>query len=179
LTGRSIEDVAAAWGVEPPIAIVRLVIADRYTGMLGHAMHEDDVREIARRADVFVATDGVAISPEGPLGAFAVHPRYYGTFPRVLSRYVREEAALSLETAIAKMTSLPAARFALAGRGRIERGAFADLVVFDPERISDAATFERPHAFAEGIHAVVVNGSVAWDGSAGERAGRALRRGER
>jgi N-acyl-D-aspartate/D-glutamate deacylase len=179
LTGRSIAEVAAAWDVEPPLAIVRLVIADRFTGMLGHAMLEDDVREIVSRPDVFVATDGVAISPEGPLGRFSVHPRYYGTFPRVLSRYVREESALSLETAIAKMTSLPADRFALAGRGRVEPNAFADLVVFDPAAIEDAATFERPHAFARGIDAVIVNGRVAWDGSSGEHAGRALRRGER
>jgi N-acyl-D-amino-acid deacylase len=179
LTGRSIADVAQDWGVESPVAIVRLVTSDRYTGMLGHAMHEDDVRDIARRIDIFVATDGVAIAPDGPLGRFAVHPRYYGTFPRVLARYVREEGVLTLEAAIAKMTSLPAERFGLAGRGRIERGAFADLVVLDPKTVRDAATFERPHAFAEGIDAVVVNGRVAWDGRYGARAGRALRRAAR
>jgi N-acyl-D-aspartate/D-glutamate deacylase len=140
-------------------------------------MSEDDVRTIVSRHDVFVATDGVAISPDGPLGGFAVHPRYYGTFPRVLGRYVREAGALRLEAAVAKMTGLPAARFGLAGRGRVEAGAVADLVLFDPARIGDAATFERPHAFAEGIELVVVNGRVAWDGGEVGRHGRALRRG--
>jgi N-acyl-D-aspartate/D-glutamate deacylase len=84
---------------------------------------------------------------------------------------------LDLPTAIRKMTSLPAERFGLRGRGRIEEGAFADLVLFDPGRVADRATFERPHAFPDGIALVVVNGRVAWDGDRGERAGRVLRRG--
>jgi N-acyl-D-aspartate/D-glutamate deacylase len=147
--------------------------------MIGHGMHEDDVRAIAARDDVFVGTDGLAVSPEGPLGSYTVHPRYYGTFPRVLARYVREEQVLTLEAAVRKMSARPAARFGLAGRGVLEPGAFADLVMFDPARVADTATFERPHAFAEGIDLVVVNGKVAWDGSPGERAGRALRRGQR
>ena len=78
-----------------------------------------------------------------------------------------------------KMTSLPAERFGLAGRGRIEPGAFADLVLFDPERVLDRATYEAPHRFAEGIDLVVVNGRIAWDGRLRERAGRGLRRGAR
>jgi N-acyl-D-aspartate/D-glutamate deacylase len=94
----------------------------------------------------------------------------------VLARYVRQERVLSLQAAIRKMTLLPAERFGLAGRGRIAEGEFADLVVFDPQRIADTATYERPHAFAEGIAAVIVNGRVAWDGRRFERAGRALRR---
>lgn len=179
LTGRSIADVAADRRVDAAEAITQLLVADPYTGIVGHAMHEDDVRAIVSRTDVFVATDGLAVSPGGPLGAFAVHPRYYGTFPRVLARYARDERLLSLEHAVRKMTSLPAERFGLAGRGRIERGAFADLVVFDPGRVADRATFERPHAFADGIDVVVVNGGIAWDGSVVERHGRALRRGAR
>jgi N-acyl-D-aspartate/D-glutamate deacylase len=141
-------------------------------------MHEEDVRMILSRNDVFVATDGLAISPGGPLGAFSIHPRYYGTFPRVLGRYAREEGLLSLEDAVRKMTSLPADRFGLARRGRIDPGAFADLVVFDPDRIADRATYERPHTFAEGVDVVVVNGRIAWDGADVQRNGRALRRGE-
>jgi N-acyl-D-amino-acid deacylase len=90
---------------------------------------------------------------------------------------VREERLLSLEAAIRKMTSLPAERFGLHGRGRIAEGALADLVVFDAERIADTATYERPHAFAEGVQAVIVNGRIAWNGGRSERAGRALRRG--
>ena len=179
LTGRSIDDIARGWDLEPFRAIARLLLADRFTGILGHAMDEGDVRAIVSRTDVFVATDGLAIAPDGPLGRFAVHPRYYGTFPKVLGNYARREGLLSLEAAVAKMTSMPASRFGLAGRGRIEAGAFADLVVFDADRIGDRATYERPHMFAEGIHAVLVNGTVAWDGSAVARSGRALRRGER
>jgi N-acyl-D-amino-acid deacylase len=131
---------------------------------------------IASRPDVMVGTDGVAIAPDGPLGRFSVHPRYYGTFPRVLARYVREERVLDLQTAIRKMTALPAERFGLSDRGRIAEGAFADLVLFDAERIQDVATFEGPHAFPAGVELVVVNGVVAWDGARGQRAGRVLRR---
>lgn len=151
-------------------------MVDPDTSLIGHAMLEDDVRAIVAREDVMVATDGVAVSPGGPMGQFNVHPRYYGTFPRVLGRYVREEGLLSLEAAVRTMTSLPAGRFRLAGRGRIQVGAFADLVVLDPDRVGDRATFEAPHTFPDGIEAVVVNGRVAWDGRTRERAGRALRR---
>lgn len=179
LTGRSIAGLAEERGVETFEVIAQLILADPHTGMLGHAMHEEDVRAIVARRDVFVATDGLAVSPGGPLGPFAVHPRYYGTFPRMLGRYTRDESLLPLEAAVRKMTSLPADRFSLAGRGRIEPGAFADLVVFDPERVIDRATYEEPHTFPDGIELVVVNGRVAWDGRPGERAGRALRRGTR
>ncbi|MFB3737853.1 MAG: amidohydrolase family protein [Candidatus Velamenicoccus archaeovorus] len=178
-TGRSIAEIAAATGTEPAQAMFDLLMRDPRTSLIGHAMLEDDVRTIVAREDVMVATDGVAVSPEGPMGRFNVHPRYYGTFPRVLGRYVREEGLLSIGAAIRKMTSLPAGRFGLAGRGRIVPGAFADLVVFDPHRIADRATFEAPHAFPEGIELVVVNGRVAWDGERRERAGRALRRTDR
>jgi N-acyl-D-amino-acid deacylase len=177
-TGRSIAQLSEEMSLEPHELITTLLVTDPYTGLLGHAMHEDDVRTILARRDVFVATDGLAISPEGPLGAFAIHPRYYGTFPRVLGRYAREEGLLSLEDAVRKMTSLPAERFGLARRGRIDPGAFADLVVFDPDRIVDRATYERPHAFAGGVDVVVVNGRIAWDGSGVQRHGRALRRNE-
>lgn len=179
LTGRTVAEVAEARGLGPGEAITQLLLADPNTGMVGHGMHEDDVRTILARPDVFVGTDGVAVAPGGPLGSYAVHPRYYGTYPRILGRYVRDEGLLTLEDAVRKMTSLPADRFGLAGRGRIEPGALADLVLFDPGRVADVATYGRPHAFADGIEVVVVNGRVAWDGSLGERAGRALCRGAR
>lgn len=179
LIGHSIADLAEARGLEPFEVVARLILADPYTGMIGHGMHEDDVRMIASRPDVFAASDGVAVSPSGPLGSVKVHPRYYGTFARVLGRYARQEGLLTLGSAIRKMTSLPAQRFGLTGRGLLEEDAFADLVVFDPDRVIDRATYEHPHAFADGIELVIVNGQVAWDGAPGARAGRALRRGER
>ena len=175
--GRDLAAIAATMEVTPADAMFRLLLDEPETAVIGHAMHEDDVRAIVARPDVMVASDASAMSPEGPLGAFPVHPRNYGTFPRILGRYVRDEGMLSLETAIRTMTSLPADRFGLAGRGRIAEGALADLVLLDPATVADTATFERPHAYPVGVDVVVVNGRVAWDGARGERAGRVLRRG--
>ncbi len=175
--GRSLAQTARARGVDPVDAFFALLLEDPDTTCIGHAMREDDVRAILADPEVFVASDAAAMSPEGPLGRFPVHPRNYGTFPRVLGRYVRETGTLSLEQAIRKMTSLPADRFGLDGRGRIADGAFADLVLFDPQRVSDRSDFDAPHEYPVGIDLVVVNGRVAWDGERRERAGRVLRRG--
>src|SRR5829696_8482390 len=142
-------------------------------------MHDDDVRTIVADPEVFVASDGSAIDPTSPAGSLPVHPRDYGTFPRVLARYVREEGVLSLEAAIRKMTSLPADRFGLAGRGRIAEGSFADLVAFDAIVIADGSTYRDPHRFPSGIGTVVVNGTVAFEDSRLARAGRVLHRGTR
>jgi dihydroorotase/N-acyl-D-amino-acid deacylase len=110
------------------------------------------------------------------MSGMAVHPRNYGTFPRVLGPYVRE-GVLTLEDAVRKMTSLPADRFALADRGRIAEGGAADLVLLDPRVVEDRAAFGDPHRYPDGIDVVVVNGRIAWDGAGGERAGRILRLG--
>jgi N-acyl-D-aspartate/D-glutamate deacylase len=162
--------------VEPAEAMFRLLIDEPDTSCIGHAMNEDDVRAILARPDVMVASDASAMSPDGPLGRYPVHPRNYGTFPRVLGRYVRELGLLTIEAAVRKMTSLPAERFGLGDRGRVVAGSSADLVVFDARTIADTARFGAPHAFPTGIDTVVVNGRVAWDGARGERAGRALSR---
>jgi N-acyl-D-amino-acid deacylase len=118
-----------------------------------------------------VGSDGL------PHDAFP-HPRLWGAFPRVLGHYARGRGLFSLETAVHKMTGLPADRFRLAGRGRIAEGAAADLVVFDPARVADAATFAAPKTAAAGIDSVYVNGALAWhDGRpTAARAGRVLRR---
>jgi len=174
--GRSIAALAQDASSEPFDMFVRLLDLRAETGCIGHAMHEDDVRAILADPDIMVASDAVAMSPFGPLGTQPVHPRNYGTFPRVLGAYVRD-AVLPLEGAVRKMTSLPAERFGVRGRGIIEQGAFADLVVFDPERVADTAGFGAPHSFPDGIELVVVNGRVASDSRGlGERAGRVLRR---
>ena len=174
--GMSIEAIGHELSLPPVEACFRLLVADPDTACIGHAMHEDDVRTILSDPSVMVASDGASMSPDGPLGGAAVHPRNYGTFPRVLGHYVRG-GTLTLETAIRKMTSIPADRFGLRHRGRIVEGSFADLVMFDPLTVADQATFAEPHAYPSGIDVVVVNGQVAWDGAHGARAGRVLRRG--
>jgi N-acyl-D-amino-acid deacylase len=174
--GRDVASIAGEMGVEPFDAMIALLEADADTSCIGHAMREEDVRTIVADPEVFVASDAAAISPDDPAGSLPVHPREYGTFPRVLARYVRDDPVLTLEQAIRKMTSLPAERFGLRGRGRLAAGAYADLVLFNPATASDTATFSAPHAYPEGIDVVVVNGRVAWDGDWGQRAGRALRR---
>lgn len=124
-----------------------------------HAISEDDVARIMRHSHVMHASDAhVTVMGEG-----VPHPRCYGTFPRVLSAYVREQGVLSLEEAIRKMTSLPADRIGAADRGRIQEGCKADLVVFDPDTIADTATFQSPHSYPAGIEYVIVNGVKAVD----------------
>lgn len=178
--GRSVAAIAGDLGIDPLEAVFRLLREDPATAIVGHAMHEEDVRTILAARDVAVGADATAERPPEAPGGAPVHPRTYGTFPRILGRYVREEGLLTLESAVRKMTSLSADRFRLAARGRIEPGAFADLVLFDPARVADTATYEEPHRFPEGIRLVVVNGRIAWDGSGYDRrAGRVLRRGAR
>jgi len=172
--GKDLAAIAAERGIEPVDACLRLLVEDPDTACIGHAMDEADVRTILADPDVAVASDSSAMSPEGPLGRFPVHPRTYGTFPRALAAV--RDGVLDLPTAIRKMTSLPADRFGLTDRGRIAEGAFADLVVLRPEVVEDRARFGDPHRFPDGIDVVVVNGREAWDGERGERAGRVLRR---
>jgi N-acyl-D-amino-acid deacylase len=137
-------------------------------------MHEDDVRRVIAHPLCMIGSDGIP-SPVGK-----PHPRLYGTFPRVISRYSREEKLFPLEEAIRKMTSLPARRFRLAERGELREGWFADVVVFDPERIADTATYEEPRQYPVGVAFVLVNGSVAAEhGKQVEtHSGRLLRRGQ-
>ncbi|MFT5517595.1 MAG: N-acyl-D-amino-acid deacylase [Rhodothermales bacterium] len=139
-----------------------------------HAMEEADVRAIMRHPFTMIASDGRLVQP----GEGHPHPRWYGTFPRVLGHYVRDEGVLTLPDAIRKMTGLPASRLGLVDRGEIRTGWFADLVVFDPDSVADRATFERPHQYPAGIPYVIVNGRVAMDGDVfrDERAGRVLRK---
>ena len=138
-----------------------------------HAMHEDDVINIMRHPRTMIAADGGVETP----GNGHPHPRNYGTYPRVLGRYVRELGVLPLHTAIHKMTLMPAERIGLDDRGRIESGAVADMVVFDPSNIADKATFTDPHQYAEGmIHVIIAGEAVLRDGRmTGARPGRVLR----
>jgi N-acyl-D-amino-acid deacylase len=175
--GHSVAELAAARGMEPVELAFDLLRRFPSLAVSGHSMDEDDVRRILAHDEVVVGSDGTAVGPDGPLHATLLHPRSYGTFPRVLGHYARDLGVLTLEAAVRKMTSLPAARFGLAGRGLVGEGAVADLVLFDRSRIADTATFSAPHAYPTGIALVVVNGRVAFDGRRRRRAGRALRRG--
>jgi len=122
-----------------------------------HAMDEQDVERIMQHPQTMIASDGRLVAP----GIGHPHPRWYGTFPRVLGHYVREKNTLSLSEAIYKMTHLPAASLGLSDRGTIAENMKADIVVFDPATIIDKATFESPHQYSEGIHHVVINGQLA------------------
>lgn len=178
-SGRTIEQIADGRGDADPFdTFCALLLEDPGAGVIGHTMSEDDVALIRANPMVMVGSDGIATAPDGLLSDVRVHPRYYGTFPRALGRYVREQRVLGLEQAIGAMTSLVADRFGLRDRGRLRPGCFADLTIFDAARVTDVATFEDPHRFPEGMRAVIVNGSVAWsdDGGYQQRAGRVLRR---
>jgi N-acyl-D-amino-acid deacylase len=176
--GRSIAAIAQERGAAPEDALMDLLIEEEgNVGAIYFSMIEEDVKTAMKLPWVSIGSDGTAVSPEGILGRGKPHPRFYGTFPRILGKYVREEKILTLEDAVRKMTSLPAARLRLSDRGLLRAGMAADVVVFDPERVIDRATFDEPHRYAEGIDVVVVNGQVVLDEGrhTGASPGRVLR----
>jgi N-acyl-D-aspartate/D-glutamate deacylase len=124
---------------------------------------EEDMRYALKQPFVSIGSDGTAVATEGPLATGHPHPRYYGTFPRVLGRYVREEKILTIEDAIRKMTSANAAKIGAFDRGLLRPGMMADVTIFDAEHVIDNATFTRPHQYATGIEYVIVNGHVVLD----------------
>ena len=137
-----------------------------------HAMTEEDLQRILRHPATMIASDGEVTV----FGRANPHPRSYGTFARVLGVYVREKKILTLEEAVRKMTALPAARLGLTDRGVLRPGMKADVVVFDPARVRDTATYEQPHQYAEGFSQVVVNGQLVFERGAmtSARPGRVL-----
>jgi len=163
LDGKRLGDVTKGRGQEPTIenaADTVLWIIER-GGCQGifHAINEDDLQRILRHPATMIGSDG-----EVPIfGQASPHPRSYGTFVRVLGRYVRELKVITLEDAVRKMSAYPAQRTGLADRGVLREGLKADVVVFDPNTIRDRATFEQPHQYGEGVSVVVVNGQVAFE----------------
>ncbi|TXN36103.1 D-aminoacylase [Flagellimonas hymeniacidonis] len=180
LEGKTLQYWCELRGLEPTLANgADLVIEAQVNGgasCIYHAMHEEDVERIMKHPQTMIASDGRLVRP----GQGHPHPRWYGTFPRVLGHYVRERAVITLPEAIYKMTKLPAISLGLTNRGTIAENMMADIVVFDPNTIIDKATFEEPHQYPEGIHFVLVNGQISIDESKFEdiKAGKILRKNE-
>jgi N-acyl-D-amino-acid deacylase len=151
-----------------PVELYMKIVRDGGAGVVCHSMKDSDIETFYRQPWVMVSSDG---------GIGSRHPRGAGTYPRVLGRYVRELHWLTLPEAIRKMTSFPAHRFELNDRGLIRRGYKADIVIFDPKRIIDRATFEQPELTAEGVKRVFVNGTEVWANGrvTGARPGKPLR----
>jgi N-acyl-D-amino-acid deacylase len=159
LQGQRLSEVARQWGEDPIEALFDLIVRDRAsTEVAVFGMSEPDVVLALRQPWVSIDTDASGTSPEGLLGQEHPHPRAYGTFPRILRKYVREEGTLSLPEAIRKFSALPAQRMRLADRGVLKEGLWADVVVFDPAKVRDLATYEDPNRLSEGMEYVLVNG---------------------
>ena len=173
MAGKNLEEIAKSRGVEPEQAAVDIVLAGG-ASIVSFNMSEDDIERIMRQPWTMGSSDGGLVAP----GASQPHPRNNGAFPRRIARYVRERQAITLEHAVRTMTSLPAQVFGFTGRGEIREGAFADIVIFDPAKVADRATYQSPHQMAEGIDWAIVNGKIARrEGEfTGIRAGRVLRK---
>ena len=178
--GKSVQQLADEAGRDPlEWSCDALIEHDGAVDIVHHSMSEDDVRYVMAKEWVCIGSDSRANAPYGPLSFGKPHPRSYGTFPRVLGRYARDEKVLGLEDAVRKMTSLTASRPRVRDRGVVREGAWADLVVLDPARVIDAATYDDPHRYPVGIEYVIVNGGVALESgeTTRDRHGRFLRQG--
>ena len=175
LEGLMVAEIAELRGAEPASVVLDLLIeSDLRAGAITFSMSEENMRRILKKPYVTIGSDAWAV--RATPGQKYTHPRAYGTFPRVLGRLVRD-GTLSLRDAVHKMTGMAAEAFHLSRRGFLREGCFADIVVFDPERILDLATYEEPHQYPVGIEDVIVNGTVAVDAGnvTGKRGGRVLR----
>ena len=159
--GKRMSEVIKATG-KPPLDVLFELLTENGGSVPTVYFHhaEDDMRYALKQPFVSIGSDGSAVKTEGPLAAGNPHPRYYGTFPRVLGRYVREEKLISLEEAVRKMTSANAAKIRIYDRGLLRPGQWADVTVFNPNTIIDNATFEKPHQYATGVEYVIVNGKI-------------------
>lgn len=178
LQGKRISEIAAEQKKDPLDTVFDLILADNgQTGAIYFMMSEADMRAAMQAPFVSFCTDSGSRATDGPLAGSKSHPRGWGSYPRILGRYVREAKLLSLEAAIHKMTGAPAARVGLRDRGLIREGMFADITIFDPAKVIDRATFESPNQYPVGIEYVLVNGKISVD--RGQRttalAGRVLR----
>ncbi|MDR3590753.1 MAG: amidohydrolase family protein, partial [Negativicutes bacterium] len=178
LCGQTLADASDLWQLPAEEAAIRLLAEERgKVNAVYFSLGETDLETIMKSPDVTVASDGYAYNAEQYKNSVP-HPRSYGTFVRVLGLFVREKKLLSLESAVRKMTSLPAGVLGLKDRGSLKPGFMADLTLFDPATVRDTATFTDPHRYPEGVPYVVVNGEIAVDpaGLTGSRAGRVLKK---
>lgn len=178
LQGKTIAEVAKLWNKDPMDAIFDLLVQDdAFTGVAVSGMSEPDVVLALEQPWVSIDNDSSGVSPEGILGREHAHPRAYGTFPRILRKYVREEGKLTLEDAIRKFSALPSERLRLEGRGLLRVGMWADVTIFDPATIRDLATFDNPNQLSQGMDYVLVNGVPVIDQGkmTGARPGKVLR----
>ena len=178
--GRTIAALAAERAADPIDALCDYLIDDKgATRVLVTAISEDDIRTLVASPLALVGSDGNCVAPYGIVGQGMPHPRFYGTFPRILSRYVREQSVLPLELAVHKMTGATARALKLKDRGLLREGFCADVVIFDPNDFADRATYADPHQFPSGARtSVIVNGTLVVDNAAhtGALPGKVLRR---
>jgi N-acyl-D-amino-acid deacylase len=158
LQGKRLSEIAKLWNKDPIDALFDFLIDDPYAGVAVFGMSQPDVTLALQQPWVAIDNDSSGTSPEGILGQEHPHPRAYGTFPRILRKYVREDKVLTLEDAIRKMSALPAQRLRLTDRGVLKAGMWADVVIFDPATVRDLATFDNPNQLSEGMNYVLVNG---------------------
>jgi N-acyl-D-amino-acid deacylase len=160
--GKNIAEITRDIGKKDEFEVLCEIIIDEEAkvSMTVKSMGEEDIQRIMKGRYTMIGTDGASITLTGPLSHGKPHPRYFGTFPRILGHYVREKNIMTIETAIRKMTSFPAQRLGLKDRGLIKENMCADLVIFDSEKIIDKATFANPHQYPEGIDYVIVNGKI-------------------
>ncbi len=159
LQGKRLSEIAKLWNKDPMDALFDFLIEDPNTGVAVFGMSQADVTLALQQPWVAIDNDSSGTSPEGILGQEHPHPRAYGTFPRILRKYVREDKALTLEDALRKFSALPAQRLHMTDRGVLKAGMWADIVVFDPATVRDLATFDDPNQLSEGMDYVLVNGT--------------------
>ena len=177
--GLSVAEIAAQRGADPSETCLDVLLEGECRVAAVHfGMSEENLKTVLSHPAIMIGSDGSARIPEGPLGEGKAHPRSYGTFPRVLGKYAREEGVLSLPEAVHKMTGMPAERLRLSDRGRLAKGFKADVVLFDPKTVRDKATFTDPYQYPAGIEYVFVNGQtvIAPQGHTGALPGEILQK---
>jgi N-acyl-D-amino-acid deacylase len=178
LQGKTLAEIAKLWNKDPMDALFDLLIEDKaFTSVAVFGMSEPDVALALQQPWVSIDNDSSGTSPEGLLGMEHPHPRAYGTFPRILRKYVREEKKLTLEDAIRKFSALPAQRMRLTDRGVLKQGMWADVAIFDAATVRDLATFSEPNQLSQGMEYVLVNGVAVIDQGkmTGARPGKVVR----